>query len=579
MTRWRAATLIAVHLIAAAHFLHWKLAGRTLAPVEPSEMFDTLHLGVVTLGFVFTAGVVLSTAIAGRFFCGWGCHVLALQDLSAWMLAKIGVQARPLRSRTLVWAPLVAALYLFVWPQVERLVLGQPLPEFAVVTDADEWTSFTTDDLLRSFPGLAMTLVTLGVCGFAIVYFLGSRSFCWYACPYGALFAGVERAAPLRIVAGEGACSSCGLCIASCKSGVRVIEEVRRYGAVVDHNCFKDLDCISVCPTSAIRVGWATPPMLHQLTNKVPTAKRYDFTYPEEALLSVVFLVTVVVTRGLYDSISLLLALAISTLAAYAAVVGWRLLFKSKYDYRGKALKVEGKLTRSGRFSAVLLASLAFLLANSAVVRFYEARGEAAVARLAELEKAGADAALRQAEVTAALENLQLARRWAPVTPAGWRRQMAALYLREGKTAETRREANALLASDASELAGRLLVAQSWLAEGRDALARQQADEIIEAVNLWHGSRPAPLSRRRVLAGAFFLLGDVAGRAGNRQEARAHFESAVAAYSKHADAQLALGSLYAEAGRWEEAKAAYDMVLALRPGDLSARQGIDRLPL
>ncbi|QDV74647.1 tetratricopeptide repeat protein [Botrimarina mediterranea] len=540
-------------------------------------MFDTLHLGVVTVGFIFTVGVVLATACFGRFFCGWGCHILALQDLSAWCLAKIGVNPRPLRSRTLAWAPVAAAIYLFVWPQVERLLHGHSLPELSIVTDRDEWTSFTTDDLLRSFLGIALTLVTLSVCGFAIVYFLGSRSFCSYACPYGALFAGVERTSPRRIVASAGSCTNCGLCIASCKSGVRVIEEVRNYGSVVDSSCFKDLDCVSVCPTNAIELGWATPPALRRLKVAEPKDKRYDFNLREEGLLSIVFLATVLVSRGLYGSISFLLALAIASLAAYAAVVGWRFALQSNYSFHGRPWKIDGKLTRTGRLAAVLLTSLGALLANSTVVRFHEARGESAIARLAHLEAQGADEASRRAEAASALGYLQEARRWAPVVPGVWRTQMAALYLRLGKTNESRREANAVLASDPGNQAGQLLVAQSWLADGRIELARQQALAIVADTERRYGQGPAPLSHRRVLAGAYFLLGDVAGRLGDRTEAREYFESAVASYSKHADAQLALGLLYAEAGRCEEARAAFNAVLLVRPADASAKQALSRL--
>src|SRR5262249_20010708 len=134
MTRWRAMSLIAVHLLIGVHILQWKLYGRTLAPVEPSEMFDTLHLGIITVGFLFMAGAVLATSVAGRFFCGWGCHILALQDLCAWILTKLKIPTKPIRSRTLLWVPPLAALYLFVWPQVSRLIAGQSIPTLRIIS-------------------------------------------------------------------------------------------------------------------------------------------------------------------------------------------------------------------------------------------------------------------------------------------------------------------------------------------------------------------------------------------------------------------------------------------------------------
>ena len=100
------AVLIVVHLLIAAHIVQWVVAGSTVSPVEPSESMQTLELGEINAGFVFFVVAILATLIFGRYFCGWGCHVVALQDLCTWMMNKIGVRPKPFRSRLLVWAPL-----------------------------------------------------------------------------------------------------------------------------------------------------------------------------------------------------------------------------------------------------------------------------------------------------------------------------------------------------------------------------------------------------------------------------------------------------------------------------------------
>jgi len=66
--RWRALCLSAVYVAAAAHAIHWKLAGRTLTPVEPSEAMQTLGQGLVNAGFVLFAILIVGTLIFGRFF-------------------------------------------------------------------------------------------------------------------------------------------------------------------------------------------------------------------------------------------------------------------------------------------------------------------------------------------------------------------------------------------------------------------------------------------------------------------------------------------------------------------------------
>src|SRR5690606_2362297 len=106
-----------------AHILQWVVTGSTVSPVEPSESMQTLELGDINAGFIFFVAAILSTLIFGRYFCGWGCHVVAPQDLCSWLMNKLGVRPKPFRSRLLVWAPLGFGLYMFVWPTFKRVVL------------------------------------------------------------------------------------------------------------------------------------------------------------------------------------------------------------------------------------------------------------------------------------------------------------------------------------------------------------------------------------------------------------------------------------------------------------------------
>ena len=124
--RARALVLLVVHLVIAAHIAHWLLAGRTVAPLELNESMYTLERGVITVGGILMALIVLSVFVFGRFFCSWGCHVLALQDGAAWLLERVGIRPRPVRSRLAPLVGLSVAFYMFAWPQVERLWFKQP---------------------------------------------------------------------------------------------------------------------------------------------------------------------------------------------------------------------------------------------------------------------------------------------------------------------------------------------------------------------------------------------------------------------------------------------------------------------
>src|SRR5437762_8564051 len=151
-SRWRAVVLGTLTLLMAAHVVQWWVAGRTVSPIEPSETMYTLQRGAVNAGFIFFGLAILATFIFGRYVCGWGCHIVALQDFCAWLLKKIGLKPRPFRSRLLIYVPLLVAFYMFVWPTAVRL--------FAKPADEPLFPQFTnhliTTDFWATFPPVAV---------------------------------------------------------------------------------------------------------------------------------------------------------------------------------------------------------------------------------------------------------------------------------------------------------------------------------------------------------------------------------------------------------------------------------------
>src|SRR5690349_5813655 len=93
----RAAVLISLTLLMAAHYVQWRVSGQTVSPIEPSETMYTLQNGAINAGFIFFTLAIVATLVFGRFACGWGCHIVALQDLCAWLMKKIGITPRPFR--------------------------------------------------------------------------------------------------------------------------------------------------------------------------------------------------------------------------------------------------------------------------------------------------------------------------------------------------------------------------------------------------------------------------------------------------------------------------------------------------
>jgi tetratricopeptide (TPR) repeat protein/ferredoxin len=374
-SRWRATALILLNLFMIAHIIQWRVMGKTISPIEPSETMYTLQNGFVNAGFIFFTLAILATLIFGRFVCGWGCHILALQDLCGWLLKKIGLHPKPFRSRLLVYVPLIAALYMFVWPLFYRLFFSpQPGPLIPRFTN-----HLVTTNFWATFPPVAVAVPFLFICGFMTVYFLGQKGFCTYACPYGGFFGLADKLA-LGKIRVTPACNQCGHCTATCTSNVLVHAEVKQYGMVVDPGCMKCMDCVSVCPNDALYYGFGKPSILVPRSDAIK--RSYSLTWPEEIVGALVFLGSFLAARGVYALVPFLMALGCAAVTTFLTLKTWRLFRAKELSFYRFTLKSAGKIRKAGWAFAVFACVWIGLNAHSGLVRFHEFLGNRAFQKI-----------------------------------------------------------------------------------------------------------------------------------------------------------------------------------------------------
>ena len=364
---WRAFALITITLLMVAHFVQWRLTGQTISPIEPSESMATLQRGAVNAGFIFFTLAILATLVFGRFVCGWGCHVLALQDFCAWLLKKAGITPKPFRSRLLVFVPLIVALYMFVYPSVLRFFAApknEPvIPQFT--------NHLITTEFWATFPPVFVAVPFLFICGFMTVYFLGQKGFCTYACPYGGFFSLADKVAPGRIRVKEDACHQCGHCTAVCTSNVLVHAEVKQYGMVVDQGCMKCMDCVSVCPNDALYFGFGKPAVSVTQTIK----KNYSLTWTEEFAGAVLFAASFVAVWDVYQLVPMLMALGIATITTFLALRVWRLFQAQDLSFHRFKLKSSGSIQKAGWLFSIFAVVWIGLNVHSGWVHYHESAG------------------------------------------------------------------------------------------------------------------------------------------------------------------------------------------------------------
>lgn len=463
--RWRWISLLLVHVVAAIHIVHWKMTGSTLSPVEPSEAMQTLELGYLNAGFVLFILLILSTLIFGRFFCGWACHVVAYQDACAWVLGKLGIKPRPVRSRLLIFVPFGAAFYMFIWPTMKRLFQGHEYPMLV--------NHLTTEAFWATFPGPIIAILTFLIDGFLIVYFMGAKGFCTYGCPYGAFFGVADRVAVGKIKVTDD-CNQCGHCTATCTSNVRVHEEVAKFKMVVDTGCMKCLDCVSVCPQNALYYGKARP-SLFKLSQILRRRKRvFDFSWPEEIAMAIVFLLGIYAFRGLYGVVPLLLSIGLSVILAFLLILGWRLVRRPNFAFQHHVLRAGGRLSGAGIGALVAIPFLILFLVHSTFIQAHAREGKRLL-----IAAERSEGAARDHTMVESLHHLQTASAWGLVPVGSLHLEIGSILRAEGDLTGAEQEMRRALAADSSMRTPRLELARILTARGEYREARTLLEELI----------------------------------------------------------------------------------------------------
>lgn len=549
----------AVHVVIGLHIAHWLTSGTTVTPVEPSEAMAFSRDSIINAGLIFFAAMIGLTAVFGRFFCGWGCHLVALQDLCRHWMMKIGITPQPLRSRWLAWVPTLAFAYMFLWPAAFRMWTGDSL--------AVRGLELTTSAFWATFPGWIVGGLTLLTCGFACVYFLGAKGFCTYACPYGAVFAAADRLAPLRIRVSD-ACEQCGHCTAVCSSNIRVHEEVRDWGMVVSPGCMKCMDCVSVCPKDALSYSAGPIPLLARRRTPERPTRTTPLAGRDEAVLVLVFAITFYAVRGIYGVVPFLLALGLAGITAFLALTAIRLVRQPTYSRPGLRLKQGGKWLPAGRFLALACAAWLALLLHSAVMNVHDMLGARAYERLLPirlglLSSPDASSSLdsqQQADVESAKAHFFAIDAYGLLAWPGNHARLAWIHWLQGDAQAALEHSQAAI--DRNELAAEMHQLR--------ALVMSARGETAAAISEWQ----LAISALPEAPEAYLALGLHHANAGELDIARQVFESGVAAVPGSVELRYNAGLARAMSGDAAGAAAAFEQALTLDPLHLPSRENL-----
>jgi polyferredoxin len=245
MQRLRLFSRILLLLLIFAHVYSWYFLDIQIAgSIGIEAFFSGLSRGVINMGFIFWILVFISVLFFGRAFCGWFCWFGGYLELVEWGITdkiKIKIPRRlPLYLGAIPFVGLALKVYSAL---LVNWINNVPTSFAFVLADVEPWGGQQT--------GISI-LITLILYGPVLFYVFGSRAWCRYLCPIGALlkifnFVGLGK---IRLTSDD--CIGCESCNRACDMHVDVVGELRSFGEVRDLNCIRCFKCTDECPQGSI---------------------------------------------------------------------------------------------------------------------------------------------------------------------------------------------------------------------------------------------------------------------------------------------------------------------------------------
>ena len=205
--------------------------GYNVWPDPVSSLMDVLNMpytGIfLPLPTMVLAGILISSLIVGRGFCGYACPAGALQEV----LSRLSPKQIRLKSKA---TNVVRFVSLMV---VIGLVVG-------VIPSPIWWLYHAFGIFSLSFYFIPTVILIILLIGSLLVY----RPWCRLLCPFGALASLASRFSYLKLNRKEGCIKGCLLCEKACPT-----QEAYRTGTKSE--CYLCNRCIEACPKDALSLS------------------------------------------------------------------------------------------------------------------------------------------------------------------------------------------------------------------------------------------------------------------------------------------------------------------------------------
>lgn len=191
-------------------------------------IFAIVGINLNWIGMIWFFGLVLITYLVGKVWCGWVCHLGALQEF-LYLPGRIKVLQSEKAQKIMRWLRIVFLIALIVQILITRTNLFKTVDPFKVAFNLH--AANMTGWIL-----LGLLLITS--------YFM-YRPFCKTVCPIGLILGWVSKIPGASILAPKSGCTGCNICDTSCS--INAITRDNKLSTIDNQECIACGNCIGDC--------------------------------------------------------------------------------------------------------------------------------------------------------------------------------------------------------------------------------------------------------------------------------------------------------------------------------------------
>jgi len=214
---------------------------RSIASAIIAGNWTVSSMGMTTFMVV---GVLLITAVLGRFFCGFICSFGAAGDLLHFIGKSLHIHQIKIPHEVDNVLKYIKYFVLTI-----EVIFGWVLGLSAFSGTNDPWNVFGMAFTIKN-PNFSI-LVSIG--GFILIAIFAAsifieRFFCKYLCPLGAIFAIISKGRLFRLKKPTANCGKCSACTHNCSMGI----DLRGTDVIDSGECIDCMECKNICPKNNI---------------------------------------------------------------------------------------------------------------------------------------------------------------------------------------------------------------------------------------------------------------------------------------------------------------------------------------